>query len=194
MAQRKRWTAGEMQILESEYGATDIQELAKRLNRSVDAIHYRASKSKISFYRPGIKADQYTQLDRIEAKIDKLLSLLSHRGSVSIRWRDEDEEFIQRSLNTMTYQEMADKLGRSFSAVVRKAQDMGLQKKKRMVMGNEEVSFVESNYHSMTLSDISQNLGVSYTKVVNTVSKLVAMGRLERKYKKRVKAERKHNE
>ena len=73
MAGNKRWSGEDLAILKKEYGITPITELAEKLGRTIDAVHWKASKTGVKF-QPDDLIDIRERLIRIELKLDEILT------------------------------------------------------------------------------------------------------------------------
>lgn len=72
MAGNKRWSGDDLEILKREYGITPVDALAEKLGRTIDAVHWKASKTGVKF-QPDDLIDIRERLIRIEGKLDDFL-------------------------------------------------------------------------------------------------------------------------
>lgn len=82
MAGNKRWSKAEIEVLRKEYGREDVSFLAKKLGRSIDAVHWKASQLNIEFKRND-SLDISHRINTIEKKIDLLVDLMFSQQKVS---------------------------------------------------------------------------------------------------------------
>lgn len=79
MAGNRRWTDFEEGIIQKEYGKTDLEKLANKLDRSVNAVQWKASKMGIPLKRELSKHEyqsiQYSIRD-IRTEISEIKEIL----------------------------------------------------------------------------------------------------------------------
>lgn len=92
----KHWSDEDIQYLNDNYGKVAIEELALRLERSVDSIRWQA-----------------TQLQLADKKS---------------YWTKEEVLFLAQYCTSLTYQDMADKLGRTVRSVAHKIHNLKIAK------------------------------------------------------------------
>lgn len=76
MAGNKRWTQDQLDFLQENYGRKDIKIIAKKLSRSLDAVHWKAKQLGI-----GHQVNEVLNLNdrmiRLEKKMDAILLRLN---------------------------------------------------------------------------------------------------------------------
>lgn len=82
MAGNKRWTEKDIATLRSEYGFTTVEELAKKLSRSVDAVRWKASKLRIE-YNPSDSIKIHQRLTAIESLLHEILTNVRYNSGKS---------------------------------------------------------------------------------------------------------------
>lgn len=75
MGGNRRWTKTEILVLKNEYGREDVSFLAKKLKRSIDAVHCKACQLDIEFKRTDL-LDVNMRISNIEKKIELLVELV----------------------------------------------------------------------------------------------------------------------
>lgn len=78
MAGNRRWSENDLKILQSEYGRTNLSDLAQKLGRSVDALQWKASKEGISFVRE-ITVEQYNSIESMLKDIQHDIKLIKKK-------------------------------------------------------------------------------------------------------------------
>jgi len=76
MAGNRRWSAKEIDYVIKNYGRVPVADIAKKLKRSKDSVHWKANSLDVKFKRSELidfarLVD--TRFAEIEAKIDKIL-------------------------------------------------------------------------------------------------------------------------
>jgi len=138
-----RWTEKEDQFLKDNYRDLSDKELADELNRSKSAIRNRRSK-KLDLKRPD-----------------------SHCGKFNhgIHWSEEKENFLKLNYDSMKYQEIAEKFGTSYQAVLNKACELNLVKQN--VWKQKEIDFVRENYKQMGDKELAKKLDMNKIGIRN---------------------------
>ena len=189
MAGNKRWTNKEIAILREEYGVTDNEELSVKLNRSIDSIHWKASKLNISYLKNSnilIKINNTeARLSKIEArlskiesdlskiegglpKIESLLEFIISRfpkiGAKQFRpFTDEEKKFMLDNQKKMTLIEIADKLDRTHASV----NSMYVRMRKEGLISN---SYSRKSKNQLTNEEINNVLEKS--KIEKNIAKI----------------------
>lgn len=127
--------------------------------------------------------------------IQELMNLLPRRTKKSIRiranklsitnpdWNETEVEFLKDNYLKLNYSKIADKLGRSKSAVQQKARLLGLVKARPSSWSNDEIQFLKDNFNSLTYDDIQKKIKRSLPSIYNKVYEL-GLSSKENKYKK----------
>jgi len=138
-----RWTQKEDQFIKDNYRDLSDKELADELNRSKSAIRNRRSK-KLDLKRPN-----------------------SHCGKFNhgIHWSEEKENFLKLNYDSMKYQEIAEKFGTSYQAVLNKACELNLVKQN--VWKQKEIDFVRENYKQMGDKELAKKLDMNKIGIRN---------------------------
>lgn len=95
MAGNKRWSQNDIDTLKAEYGIVDVSALAKKLNRTVDAVHWKASKLDVK-YDPDNVVSINHRLDSIEAKLSELVNTLQTSIHVNVKWSKKEMELLKK--------------------------------------------------------------------------------------------------
>ena len=76
MAGNKRWIGIEIDVLKENYGKIDVDILAEQLNRSVDAVHWQASKLGIAFDKNETIPNVVRQYNSINTRLTEIENAL----------------------------------------------------------------------------------------------------------------------
>lgn len=93
---------------------------------------------------------------------------------MSKKYTQDDVNFLTSHYQSLTIQEIADALGRTYSSVFSKAQELGLSKNgcKNNVWSDDEIEFIKNNYQLMTNAEIASHLNRTKQAVAIKISKL----------------------
>lgn len=122
----KSWTKAEEQMLKKEFNSTSLEELAAKLGRTEDAIKTRA-------YTLGLICNEEVR--------------------PRTKWTKEEVKYIKKNIQTKSYEEIGEYLGRSSAAIASKACSLKISK-----------------------SPIRKKKPISLTKVFMTLSVLTNLG------------------
>ncbi len=184
MAGDKRWNQSELDYLKSSYGIKDVNEIARYLNRSIDAVHWKASQFKIKF-DPSNVVNINKRLDSIEKLLKELTDLMSLSINSTTAWTRKDTANLKRMYaEGLSVDEIAKKLERSKPTIYTRISQYGLLRgNRRALLSKEDKAFIENNYLTMRYSDIARQLSVARSTVQNYLHKQVSKGNLTRKTK-----------
>ncbi len=176
MAGNKRWSQNEIDILKTYYSITSIEEMAEKLpNRSVDAIHKKASDLKIAF-SPDDSNLIFAKLEEINQRLIRLedIALRVNLGKGS--WSEKEDLYLINNHEKKTAKEMSKHLNRTPFAIQNRKAFWGLTTKKQKIKRSKEFDerFVNL-YKTKELSEIAKTLKIS----VGSVSRLVTIFKQE---------------
>lgn len=166
----KKFTEDELTaIIDDYHNGMKSFELAKKYNRNSGTIigklqdlgvynntTIRLSQDDVSqiieLYRNGDWDrifEHYPKMDK-----NKIYSLMSNKGikREGIFWEDEDVEFLQSNYNTLDLKEISKALNRSYSAIISKANKLGLST--RESWSDDELSVLKENYPYKTVDEM----------------------------------------
>ncbi|MCT4321819.1 hypothetical protein [Elizabethkingia anophelis] len=169
MAGNKRWTKLDVEILKENYGNINIEELSKLLDRSIDAIHYKASQLSISFKKFEHDNVILERLIEIEKKLDLVINIFNTK--VNIPWSINDVEYLKENYNTMTLSDIAKNLNVTRSRVQSKVWDLGLGKKKRPSTKTAE-KYIKENINNLDMSYVLEKFNISKRSFYNIVKEI----------------------
>jgi hypothetical protein len=152
----KRWTEEEVEYLKENYGTVSAREIAETLGRGLPGLHSKAAtlgldgrvghwshakrvgawtKEEIEF----LKANYLTlgaeacarQLGRTKAAVHgKIRKVGGGRPSIGpkVEWTEDELSFLRENYQIMSWEEMAQKLGRTEQAIQVRASMLGMQR------------------------------------------------------------------
>lgn len=112
----RRWTDAEKDLLRSRWAWCDVDQLAAEMRRSAKALRQAAKKMQLR------RAPEVVLSNQVRA--GKL-----SRGRVADIWTEADIETLQEEYCECVVSELAKRLGRSVTAVLHKANKIGLLRK-----------------------------------------------------------------
>lgn len=138
--EKRRWMPHEEQYLRDHCDDTSIHDIAKALNRSLNAVQTRKTKLGLTGrQRPWTEADKNfleennhlsnkelaAQLDR---SVDEVAAMRRRKagGNKKPPWTPEQEEYLQEHWGQISISAIAKKLGRSVVAIKGRASKLGL--------------------------------------------------------------------
>ncbi|WP_320741287.1 hypothetical protein [Enterobacter sp. 166D1] len=167
-----RWSIGEMEFVEKNYGNLPTRQIADFLGRGIPAV--RAMALKLGIGRTGAKPWSPAEIDVVKkyyshgAGIVMVQALLPHRDKESIRkqaakvgvtdvreWHPDAIEFLKEHYGRMNVEDIAITLNKSVSAVRNRATVLKLGKARLRKWTREENAILTSQYaNSDNLSEI----------------------------------------
>lgn len=186
MAGNRRWSKADLKTLKTEYGLVDVKELAVKLNRTVDALHWKASQLEIK-YDPTTVIAINKRLDAIETSLKELVDLFHIQANSSSSWsRDELKQLKKLYSEGKSLDELSKLFNRPQSTIYSKVSVLGFKRgKKKGELTPKAKQFIKENYLSMTYVDIAENLKVGKTTVSNYIHKQIQLGNFKRKTNKK---------
>lgn len=137
---RKRYTESEKDFVRKNAGILHAREIADKLGRTSNSIRIWASSNGVS----------------LRAKNSRLDS-----------WKQEETEFLKANAKKMSVHDIAQKLGRSVSAVTDRASVEGISlRQKNRLWTDKELEFLLENAGKLRVQSIAKKLGRSYGSVV----------------------------
>ena len=125
MVSKKRWSGDEIDFLSKNYGRLSVLEISEKLNRSEDAIHWKANALNIKFVK-----NDYLELFKVIAQLNQKFTALESEVAAlkdSIRSRkkfyrkqnlsQDDEKFIRENFKELSNADLSRKLQVSKSCV-----------------------------------------------------------------------------
>lgn len=183
-----RWKTTEVDYLKENYGNIDIAKMSTFLNRTVNAIQWKASSLGISFKKD---SDYFLRkeilklnfrIDEMQKSIDKLL-ISNGNHQKRVLWdSDNDSELIMlRETNSIQDLMLIYKCG--YSTICNQLKRLGILK---LIFQptEKQIEFVLENYKKMTGKEIASFLNISTSSYVKIVNDLTTKGVLQRKNKK----------
>ena len=77
-------------------------------------------------------------------------------------WTYQEDEYLERNVNHLTYKEIAQTLGISSTAVFKRAQILGLKKKQNIwVATKAQRKFIKENFGKMSVEDMAKTLNIT---------------------------------
>ena len=121
----KRWNDNEISILKELYGKIDISVLSKKINRSIDAIHWKASSLNIEF-----KQNDYLfllrKIELLDKKVDDLFFKIELMTKHKLNWSEEEIEFLKKNKD-MTVKYLSVELKRTPKSVTSCLNRLGIK-------------------------------------------------------------------
>lgn len=130
MAGNTRWSVSETDFLKENYGLLPVEEMAVRLGRSVNAVHWQASKAGLRFTRDANFALN-EKLDKIISAFDGInfrLDQMEAKINPQPKFFESKEQFVVKNYTTMSRSAMADELGVKVSTVTSIMSRLGLRR------------------------------------------------------------------
>ena len=79
MAGNKRWTLEDVEYLTKHYGVLPVAEVSKKINRSEDAIHWKASSLGLRFSKKKEFASIVDILKSFEERLSKIEEIIKNK-------------------------------------------------------------------------------------------------------------------
>jgi len=164
MAVNKRWTDSDINILEKYYGVEDVEIVSKRLNRTINAIHWQASKMNLKFEKSE-KSDFSRRLSRMERMINEIHDVVAKSEIIiSERWSDHEIAILKERYGKISGQEMAELLNKKKGSIYNKAIVLGLTKKttQKSRLSKEIKEYIIESYPTTTAKKLANDLGIPF--------------------------------
>ena len=88
-------------------------------------------------------------------------------------WTYQEDEYLERNINLLTYKEIAQTLGISSTAVFKRSKILGLKKNGNVwVATKTQRKFVKENFNKMNVEEMAKELNLSCSKVWRIVLNL----------------------
>ena len=159
-----KWTEEETNFLKENYSTADSKTIASVLGKSRDCIYVKASA--LGLKRPNAE-EQRKKAERIKR---------CKANSNAPRWTAEEIQFLKDNEGKMTLKEIAEKLGKSYSAASCKRMSLKRVKTLRVVptvnvdeaapvenhfkaWSKEDEKYLKDNYGSIPVSVMAKKLG-----------------------------------
>ena len=82
-------------------------------------------------------------------------------------WTKEEDDFLRQNYLAKTYKEIAEHLGRTEKACIKRANVLGIKKGRTDIWTKEEDEFLRQNYFAKSLKEMSKHLGRTENACVN---------------------------
>jgi len=169
MAGDRRWTKEELDILRKQYGVIDSIQLSELLNRSVDAIQWKASSLGIKFRRDDFllfseKFDEIiNKLNLLDGKLNSLLKIKEKRLK---KWTSDEKNYLIENHGKKTISEIAQYINRSIAATDRMVNVLNIERgKNKIKYTDEETKFILDNYKTLRIKDIAEQCNITVSQV-----------------------------
>ena len=147
----KQWTIEDEQYLRDNYDKKTVEEIASYLNRTTHAVRNKAK-----------KMDMHRVKDAIPGV-----------------WKEVEEEYLKKCYCNTSAAEIGKKLGKTTTAVKKKAAKLGLKPEKRDGFNPwtaKEIAYLVKNYQALGLKKIAKTLKRSRSSVLH---KAISLGLTE---------------
>lgn len=187
---RRNWTEEEVEFLKENHETLRIKQIAEKLGRSEDAVRGRAK------FQGLIKSKKWTDDEDIyleyfiyenDAKIQeaaiflnrtvkaiytRLVILRKNNNLVCYarkKWTKDEKEYIKKNYLAISVKNMAERLGRTESAVAYQMRQLGVRKIKAIEVFDKKIrKLAAEGYY---LRQASRILGISNTSLINYCSR-----------------------
>lgn len=143
---KKRWTQAEEQYLKEAWGKVSLFEIMESLGRTEDSVMRKAKRLNLDISKP-------------EADILKK------------RWSTEEDNFIIENYKSTDVEAISQQLGRTVSAIRKRASALGLAEKINR-WSNEEMEFLNEKWGILNLDTIAKKLNRSRNSVLLKAHKM----------------------
>jgi DNA-binding CsgD family transcriptional regulator len=143
---KKRWTQTEEQYLKDVWGTVSLAEIMKSLGRTEDSVMRKAHR-----------------LDLDTGKSDE--------DMMKKRWSREEDNFITENYKSIDVEAISQQLGRTVSAVRKRASALGLAERTNR-WSNEEMEFLNDKWGILNLDTIAKKLNRSRNSVLLKAHKM----------------------
>ena len=152
----RHWTKKEVSFLKENYKKIKTSVLANTLNRTVNAVHFKA-------VNLGLVTKRSPRIITETVKIKE-----PNRNS----WTNKEVKFLRQNYKKMSLKELSDKLGRSIGSVSGKLFGLKLKKGRNTIANHkawteEETTYLNQNYYKMSKKSIAKRLGRSVSSVAS---------------------------
>ena len=198
---RRSWSQAEDNLLREHYSTCSIDDIAKRLNRSNEAIYSRGNKLALKRVNPSPASQNFgdawspkeieilkqaaPKFNRNEiAKIinrspEAIKSKLTRMGIEAIQapdsrnlWTNEQINFLENNLLELSIKDISSALGRSERAISHMRMKLGLQKHKYSAWSAEDTIYLKNNYHTASWQELIGTLCRTYYQIRDKARRL----------------------
>ncbi len=171
MAGNKRWSQKEIDLLKTYYSITSIEEISEKLpNRSIDAIHKKASDLKIAF-SPDEENLIFSKLEEICKKVDRIEKFIY--GLKKSYWTKEEDDYLTENYQKKSIKEIAMSLSRTKASVQNRKALLNLTRPKTKPIRNPEFDLkLKELYYKATYKEIAKELNIGQASLSRFIREL----------------------